>query len=131
MFSSPNTAPLFNALAKTEAQIPVIAVRPGDIMDESAASAEERQQVAVAPTIIATVLAYLKNITTGPGFTGQPRYHQETIGAKHTHGGYHVDDWGTRNLAPTLLHIPASRKVSARQRGGAKGLTRRRVHIPR
>ena len=72
----------------------------------------------VTPTIIANLLTYLKNSTTGMGGTGQPRYRQHPDKTPHTFGGYHVDDW-----VRAFIHLYfLGRRRGKSQLGGGQGL---------
>jgi hypothetical protein len=93
LFLDKDTEALFNALAREKGPLPSLIIRRGDIGDKNAKTGSELAQVAVTPTIIANLLAYLKNSTTGQGGKGQPRYQQHPEKTRHTFGGYHVDDW--------------------------------------
>lgn len=119
MFSNPNTAALFKALADSEGHIMNVAVRRGDI-GESALDEEDRQQIAITPTIIATLLAYLKCATTGPRFQGGKRYQQHPQDTVHTYGGYHVDDW-VRAILHLLFFLSRRRKSKLDGDEGPRG----------
>jgi hypothetical protein len=69
---SSGTSTVFKALATAEPPLPRVFIRRGDIQDSGARTDEERHQIATTPTIIACLLAYLKNVTVGPDGTGPP-----------------------------------------------------------
>lgn len=83
--------PLLETLARLDGNIPCYTVRVGDVCDPSGALGGEG--LAVGATLAAGFLAYLKNTTIGLADDSNPRFTQHPIGAPHTWGGYHVDDW--------------------------------------
>ncbi|KAK3386190.1 hypothetical protein B0H63DRAFT_450170 [Podospora didyma] len=93
-FTTSPGAMLFNSLAHQDNHTlrPVI-LRRGDMQDPTALSLEEKHMVATTPTVVATLLIYLKMIRTGQNGTGQPRYTQKWGPVAYTYGGYYIDDW--------------------------------------
>ncbi|KAK3311372.1 uncharacterized protein B0T15DRAFT_507940 [Chaetomium strumarium] len=122
MFTSSGTAPLFKALASAPSPIPVVYVRRGDIQDPVASTAFERYQIATTPTIIAGLLAYLKNTTVGANGQGAPRYVQHALGTPGTYGGYHADDWVRAVLHMLYFLDRRSGKQRLDGKNGPKGV---------
>jgi hypothetical protein len=81
-------------LARSLSPIPATTIRHEDIVGAGQATDADRHKHHVVYTVIAVLLAYLKNVTTRPGFARLPRFRQVSDDdTSDTYGVYHIDDW--------------------------------------